>query len=242
MRGDAADDGIDVIAAGDVEPPGFCDFALGGDLGGDGFRALGGGVGNGDVGAFGGEHARGGVAVRAQPPATVNGRSLTERLMSVVWSCVAFRNVRCYGFGTWWSDLEVDDETNWISAASRFWVVGGSSWHRQWASRKAFRTSGAHGCSLVAPAPQPPYRYSPGRRLSHLRAASITYTSTSATPARSRISSRLERLDVLVLSQGAVIYRQRRIPEMAGFSRAIASMSTEVEPDDLRRANSTGSC
>ncbi len=36
MPGDVVDDGGDVIAVGDIERPGFCDFAFGGDLGGDG--------------------------------------------------------------------------------------------------------------------------------------------------------------------------------------------------------------
>ena len=42
MRGDGADDGVDVVAVGDIERPGFCVAAAGCDFVRNGLRAVGG--------------------------------------------------------------------------------------------------------------------------------------------------------------------------------------------------------
>ena len=76
MRGDGADDGVDVVAVGDIERPGFCAAAAGRDLVRNGLRAIGGIVGDGDVGAFGREHLRGGAAHAAGGAGDENGQSL----------------------------------------------------------------------------------------------------------------------------------------------------------------------
>ena len=75
MGGDVVDDRRDIVAAGDVEPPGFCNFAARRDFGGYGFGAVGGKIGDRDLGALGGEHARGGAAHAARSTGDENGQS-----------------------------------------------------------------------------------------------------------------------------------------------------------------------
>jgi len=76
MRRDVADDGCDGVAVGDVERPGSCGAAFGGNFGGDGLGCLGVDVGDGDVGALGGEHQRGGASHAAGGAGDKNGQAL----------------------------------------------------------------------------------------------------------------------------------------------------------------------
>ena len=76
MRGDVADDGYDGVAVGDVERPGFCGAAHGGDLGGDGLRRLDVDVSDGNIGALRGEHQRGGASHAAGGTGDENGQAL----------------------------------------------------------------------------------------------------------------------------------------------------------------------
>ncbi len=76
MRGDITDNGIDLIAVGDVKRPCLRAAAARGDLRRDGLRALGRKIRHGDIGAFGGEHQRGGAAHAAGGAGDENGQSL----------------------------------------------------------------------------------------------------------------------------------------------------------------------
>ena len=78
MRGDGADDGVDVVAVADIKRPGFCAAAAGCDLVSDGLRAIRGIIGDGDIGAFGREHPRGGAAHAAGRAGNEYGQSLNR--------------------------------------------------------------------------------------------------------------------------------------------------------------------
>ena len=77
MRGDVVDDGVDVVAVGDVERPGFCGLpplaAISAATACVASALI---VGDGDVGAFGGEHPRGGAAHAAGGAGDENGQTL----------------------------------------------------------------------------------------------------------------------------------------------------------------------
>ena len=89
--------------------------------------------------------------------------------------------------------------------------------HRQ-RHRAGVPRQGRARCMSAAPAPAPPIIRQTKDRISR---ASTMRSSTSAIRRRSRISSPpFERLDVLVLAQGAVIYRRGEF-EMDGFRKVL---------------------
>ena len=82
----------------------------------------------------------------------------------------------------------------------------------------------------AAPAPRPP-DYSPSEG-SHLEGLDYAQLDVSDPKAIENFKPSFDRLDVLVLAQGAVIYRRGEF-QMDGISQGARSQSDE--PDGLRR-------
>jgi hypothetical protein len=189
------DDRVDVVAAGDVERPGFCGSAAGEDLGSNRLRAFRAEIGDRDLGAFSREHPRRGAAHATGRTGDENGQSLHRpaELFEVGHELLAGDVARLAGL-TRLAPIprEVkpskkrEGEMNELDFSDRqILVIGGSSGIGNGIAQ-AFRAKGArvHVCGTRAP---PPIILRARDRTSTV---SITLSSTSAMHARSRISGR----------------------------------------------------
>src|ERR1019366_2905574 len=195
MRRDLVDDSIDVIAVGNVQRPGFRGSAPSRDLCGDGVSACGGIVRHGDAGAFGREHPRGGAADAAGRAGDENGQS-RDRAAELLEIGHAF--------------------LLWDFSGKQVLVVGGSSGIGNGIAQ-AFRAKGARVQVCGTRASAADYSASEGSQLGGLDYAQLDVSDAKAIE---NFKPSFDRLDVLVMAQGAVIYRRGEF-EMAGFRKVL---------------------
>ena len=228
MCGDILDHGVDVVAIGDVQCPGLCHFALCCDLLRDSPRAFGRIIRDGDVGAFGCEYKRGGAAHAAGRAGDENGQSrnraaeLFEIGHRILAEDDAVRPAGLTRLAPIPREVKPCEKTagramNELDfSGKQVLVVGGSSGIGNGIAH-AFRAKGArvHVCGTRASAAD--YSASEG---SDLKGVDYTQLDVSDAKAIENFRPSFDRLDVLVLAQGAVIYRRGEF-EMAGFRKVL---------------------
>src|SRR6185437_11633516 len=225
---DVVDHGLDVVAIGHVQRPCFCSAAARNDAVHHGLRGVHGYIRDGDLGALGREHARRGAAHAAGRAGDENGKifhgpaelfeighrrffpnkTLFNRQLDWLGSHRSGKRSNQQGQGAAMNELDF--------SGKQVLVVGGSSGIGNGIAQ-AFRAKGARVAVCGTRAGAADYSATEG---SHLDGLDYFRLDVSDAGAVENFRAPFERLDVLVLAQGAVIYRRGEFA-MDGFRKVL---------------------